>query len=403
MDKLFFVDKAGIEYRYSDLVAGLQSCTQVPPFCRNSGTYEIFSTLLSGIIHSVDMVLLDSDFSDSELRALGVEPTDLEQRVTVNPKVISNIGDVYDAIAGASSWKLTLYTSGTTGLPKSVTHGLENLTRLVRKSPKHNDDVWAFAYNPTHIAGIQVFLQALLNNNSLVDVFGVSRDIVTKRIGQYRVTNISATPTFYRMLLPIDHEYPSVKRITFGGERFDASLADDMKRMFPNAKPRNIYASTEAGSVLESTSDRFKITDPERCRIEDGRLFIHNSLLGESNTEDGWYDTGDLVEPLDLEQSEFRFLSRASEIINVGGYKANPLEIEEVLCSHPFVSKARVWGKANAIVGNILMADIVLTGDCEEKDIRLYLKEKLQGFKIPRVITFVADIDTTRSGKIKRG
>ncbi len=119
-------------------------------------------------------------------------------------------------------------------------------------------------------------------------MFGESRDIVTKRIGQYSVTNISATPTFYRMLLPIDHEYPSVKRITFGGERFDASLAEDMKQMFPNAKPRNIYASTEAGSVLESTSDRFKITDPERCRIEDGRLFIHNSLLGEYNTEDGW-------------------------------------------------------------------------------------------------------------------
>ena len=403
MDKLFFVDIEGKEYRYSDLVAEMQSCTQVPRFCLSSGTYEIFSTLLCSIIHSVDMVLLDSDFSDSEMRALGVEPKDLKKRVVVTPKCISNIADLIEAIFGARSWKLTLFTSGTTGLPKRVTHGLGNLIRLVRNSPKHNDDVWAFAYNPTHIAGIQVFFQALLNGNSLVDVFGVSRDVVTKRIGQYGITNISATPTFYRMLLPIDHKYPTVKRITYGGERFDLSLADDMKLMFPNAKSRNIYASTEAGSVLESTNDRFKITDPERCRIEDGRLFIHSSLLGEYSTEDGWYDTGDLVELVDLEHSEFKFLSRASEMINVGGYKANPLEIEEVLCSHPLINKARVWGKPNAIVGNILIADIVLSGDCAEKDIRHYLKDKLQGFKIPRIITFVKDIDTTRSGKIKRG
>lgn len=402
MDSLFFVSKDGSEFSYSRLLADISSCTRIPKYCRLSDTYDIFSTLVSSLVHGIDIVLLDADFSETELRALEIEPEQLDERITVDPKHIAGISDLLEAIACAATWRLTLFTSGTTGLPKKVTHNLKNLSRLVRFSPKHAKDVWAFAYNPTHIAGVQVFFQAILNSNTLVEVFGLPRDLVLKRIERYQITNISATPTFYRMLLPINDEYPTVKRITSGGERFDSNLTKDLARAFPNAKLRNIYASTEAGSVLESINDRFKITDPENCRIEDHRLFIHNSLLGNDDNTDGWYDTGDLVEIVDEASGEFVFVNRASEMINVGGYKANPLEIEEALCSHPAITKAKVWGRPNPVVGNILMADLVIDGFVSEREIREFLKDKLQGFKIPRIISFVTDIETTRSGKIRR-
>lgn len=402
MDSVFLVTKDGTEITYSHLIDDINSLTQIPLYCRLSDTYDIFKTLLSSIIHDVDLVLLDSDFSQSELQSLELDTDKIDEYVIVSPKQIKSKSELTALVAHAKDWRLSLYTSGTTGLPKKVTHRLENLIRLVRISSKHTEDIWAFAYNPTHIAGIQVFFQAVLNGNTMVDVFGLSRHVVLQRIKTYQITNISGTPTFYRMLLPLSSEYPSVRRITSGGERFDPKMSQNLLCAFPNAKLRNIYASTEAGSVLESNNDKFRISDPSKCKVENNRLYIHNSLLGLDNVNDGWYDTGDLVEIVDSASGEFVFISRASEMINVGGYKANPLEIEEVLCSHPAIIKAKVWGKANPVVGKILIADVVLSTPCSEAEIRSFLKGKLQDFKIPRIINFVDTIETTRSGKVKR-
>ena len=402
MDSLFLVTKDDSEVTYKQLIDDLNSCAQIPIYCRFSDTYDILKTLLSSIIHGVNLVLLDSDFSQSELQALKIDTTWIDDYMQVSPKHIQSKAELVFLVRHAKDWRLSLYTSGTTGLPKKVTHRIDNLIRLVRISSKHTEDIWAFAYNPTHIAGIQVFFQAILNGNTLVDVFGCSKDLVLERIEQYHISNISATPTFYRMLMPISSEYPLVRRITSGGERFDSQMSQSLLQAFPNAKLRNIYASTEAGSVLESNNDRFRISDSSKCKIEDNRLHIHNSLLGLDCVDDGWYDTGDLVEIVDFASGEFVFISRASEMINVGGYKANPLEIEEALCSYPAITKAKVWGKANPVIGRILMADVVASMPCSEAEIRTFLKDKLQDFKIPRIINFVESIETTRSGKVKR-
>lgn len=402
MSKVFLINNVGEVFSYSRLLNDLATMSAVPHYLKKSDLYEVFITVICSIVHEVDLVLLDHDFSDVELSALGIEKNDLLKTTKVEPKQFLSVDEMLQAIETSETWKLTLYTSGTTGLPKSVQHKLSNLTRLVRKSSRQADNIWAFAYNPTHIAGIQVFFQALLNGNTMVDVFDMPKDYVLKQLKDHEITNISATPTFYRMLLPIDEEYPKLRRITSGGERFDANLINAFSSAFPNAKLRNIYASTEAGSVLESKNDVFSISDPTMCKVEDGRLFIHKSLLGMEDWEDEWYDTGDLVEYVDSRHSAFRIISRESEMINVGGYKVNPLEVEEALLLYPAIDKAKVWGKANPIVGNILMADVVLREVCKERDIRTFLGEKLQDFKVPRIINFVDDIEVTRSGKIKR-
>lgn len=401
-NEVFFVAKDGSVYTYERLFKNLEDCTSISHYCYIPDTYDILVHILLCILHGIDLVLLDHDFSKNELEALGIEPDVLKESIEVSSLSIVSKAELISAINGQESWKLTLFTSGTTGLPKKVTHRLTNLMRLVRQSEKQQQSVWGFAYNPTHIAGIQVFFQAIMNGNPMIDLFGLSKDTILGQIEGYSITNISATPTFYRMLMPTGRTFPSVRRITSGGERFDSSLAQNILQVFPNAQMRNIYASTEAGSVLESKNDRFTISDPTKSKIEGNRLFIHSSLLGVDDFSEEWYDTGDLVEMVDNASGEFIFLSRANEMINVGGYKANPLEIEEILCTHPAVIKARVWGKPNPVIGNILMADLVCNRDCSEKEIRGFLKGKLQDFKIPRVINFQDDINTTRSGKIKR-
>lgn len=402
-DSTFLIDRDSNVFTYEKLLEDIGSVVETPLFCCSSDVYEIFKTILVSILAGVDLVLLDYDFTDAELNALGIDQPKIDDRIPIEPLFVSGINELIESVSSSQSWKLTLFTSGTTGTPKKISHGLPNLMRMVRQSDRQKHCVWAYAYNPTHIAGVQVFLQALSNCNPIVDVFGLPRDLVLNRIGEYQVTNISATPTFYRMLLPVEKAYPTVRRLTYGGERFDPALAEKILEVFPNAQIRNIYASTEAGTVLESKDDKFTISDSQQCMIINDRLFIRSSLLGLDIVSDEWYDTGDIVKITDFSKGEFIFVSRANEMINVGGYKANPLEIEEALCGHPSVVSARVWGNPSSVVGNILMAEVMCCSNCSEKEIRVYLKDKLQDFKIPRVIDFVGSIATTRSGKLKRG
>ena len=157
-----------------------------------------------------------------------------------------------------SSSEITIFTSGTTGQPKKVVHTVDTLTRSVRLGDKYKGQVWAYAYNPTHMAGLQVFFQAFENQNTLINVFNKQRADVYELIGKYQITHVSATPTFYRLLLPFEHAYESVIRVTLGGEKSEQHLYDSIMKIFPTAKINNVYASTEAGSLFAAKGDCFR-------------------------------------------------------------------------------------------------------------------------------------------------
>ena len=286
---------------------------------------------------------------------------------------------------------------------------MQGLTRSVRCAERYQWQVWAYAYNPTHMAGLQVFFQAFENQNTLVNVFGLARNEVYSLIEKYSVTHISATPTFYRLLLPFEKEYSSVQRITFGGEKSDRHLFDVIHDIFPLAKINNIYASTEAGSLFAAKGDCFQIpvSIRDKFMVVDDELLIHRSLLGrsESFSFDGdYYHSNDLIEWVDQQEGIFRFKSRKNELINVGGYKVNPGEVEVVINAIDGIRQSLVYGKSNSVLGNVLCADIQLEEGVllKELDIRCQLKNKLRDFKIPRRIKFVESFALTRTGKLKR-
>ena len=89
-------------------------------------------------------------------------------------------------------------------------------------------------------------------------------------------------------------------------------------------------------------------------------------------------------------------------MINVGGYKVNPSEVEDVIRCIDGVRDVSVYALANSVLGNIVASDIVIDTDISEADIRKALQGILQNFKIPRVIKFVKSIEKTRTGKIKK-
>ena len=131
-----------------------------------------------------------------------------------------------------------------------------------------------------------MFFQAFMNQNFLVNVFNKSRAEVYELIENESVTHVSATPTFYRLLLPFEKAYQTVLRVTLGGEKSDKKLYDSIEKIFPNAKINNVYASTEAGTLFAAKGDCFQIPVAicDKFLIQEEELLIHKSLLGQSES-----------------------------------------------------------------------------------------------------------------------
>lgn len=411
VSSLFFFDPKTNERITSEaLINDLNRASVYNPYVYSSSFYKVFFNIVLSMALGEEIVLLDSDFSNDEIgKLIGDADLITNSNQLIKPLEIDNIDELFNMIQrNTSSWNITLYTSGTTGAPKKISHSFGSISRFVKTDSKFKSNVWGFAYNPTHMAGLQVFLQAFFNRNSIIRLFGLDRDVQLQSIHQFGVTNISATPTFYRLILPADSVCNSVTRLTSGGEKFDSSTLKSLEVMFPNAKVTNVYASTEAGTLFGSNGNEFTIKESmqELVKITDGELLLHRSLMGKSESflmEGDWYKTGDLVEVLNETPLTIRFLARKNEMINVGGYKVNPSEVEEVICSIPGVKDAYVYAKANRLLGNVICCEVIsFSQNLSEKAIREVLTTKLQEYKIPRMIKFVETISTTRTGKKER-
>jgi len=392
------------------LIDDINNTSIYNPYCKTADYYTVFKHIILSLLIDEEIILLDSDFTESELINL-TGHSDYDEFIKPveksNLPMLASKKELIEKLSNSTkNWNVTLFTSGTTGIPKKVSHDLKSITRFVKISERNKNSIWGFAYNPTHMAGIQVFFQALLNGNSIIRLFGLNTKLIHNEIKNNNITHISATPTFYRLLLPCDEPFPSVERITSGGEKFNEKTIIQLKVTFPNAKITNVYASTEAGTLFASENDIFTIK-PEYehlIRVENDELLIHSSLMGNSEMKiDEWYKTGDLIKTITEKPLKFSFISRKSDMINVGGYKVNPLEVEEAILTLSGVKNARVYSKSNSVLGNIICCELACDNkELSESSIRIFLQSKIQEFKIPRIFRFVDELSTTRTGKIKR-
>ena len=395
---------------WDSLIEDINKTKFYNPYTKSENYYIVFKNIILALLIGEEIILLDSDFTDSELIKLTGYSEFNEFNRTIDKNKLSSLSDKEKLIERLSNpnrnWKITLYTSGTTGIPKKVSHDFKSITRFVKVSEHNKKNIWGFAYNPTHMAGIQVVFQGLLNGNSFIRLFGLRTEDIHNEIINNKITHISATPTFYRLLLPCDKLFTSVERITSGGEKSNEKIFQQLSEIFPNAKITNVYASTEAGTLFASKNDIFSVSNnyDHLIRIENNELLIHNSLMGNTDFKiEEWYSTGDVIEIVSQKPLKFRFLSRKSEMINVGGYKVNPHEVEEEILTFKDIKDVRVYSKTNSILGNIICCEIIsVNKKVTENALRVFLQSKLQEFKIPRIIRFVEELSTTRTGKLKR-
>jgi acyl-coenzyme A synthetase/AMP-(fatty) acid ligase len=405
--RLFLVN-GELSYSYEQLLRDIQGTTFFHTYLHTDDVYAIFKNMLVGLLTNQEVILLDSDFTEDEVSKMigGYEKTNYAKTVELK---VNSFEMLLDSLRQSTS-TLGLFTSGTTGTPKLIRHQINTFTRSVRTGDKYKHHKWGLAYNPTHMAGIQVFFQAFFNQNLLVKLFGLKNKEILESIQQYELTHLSATPTFYRLLNSVN-PVASVVRVTFGGEKSDESLYEKTKRIFPNAKINNIYATTEFGALFISDGAFFKIDSQNKdfVKIENNVLYVHQSFLSSDATltsalDGEWYCTNDKVEIVEEHPIKFRFVSRVSSTVNIGGYNVDPKETEDILQQHNDVKIARVYVKPNKVLGNMLVAEVVPVEGLQlkEKGLIDFLGTQLQAHKIPRIIKIVDKIELTRTGKIKQ-
>lgn len=402
-----FLRDGGSSLTFGEFLKKVSEKKAIKSVLRPESFADFFVDFAAALAGGANVVLADADMTSAELSRFGLKEFSGEQRVEI-PQ-IKSFGELV-LLARNSKSKISLFTSGSEGRPKMAAHTVGSLSRFAKVSERHAGDVWAFAYSPSHIAGVQIFLQAFFNSNKIVNVFGKPAAETLEALALGGVNRISATPTFYR-LIPAGSIFDGVKSAGVGGEKCGADLLERLRRIFPNAKIRNVYASTEFASLLSSEGDAFEIPESLRglVKIENGEVLVSISFVGEGDlpaerVEGGFYKTGDFVEFLDGSKTKFRFAGRASSFVNVGGYKANLEEVEEALRSICGVRDAVCYARKNSLLGNVVCAKISAEKGAElsEAEIRRSLSKRLQNFKIPRKFEFVEKLESTKTGKAKR-
>jgi len=398
--------------------------------------------LISGLVMTeVDgvagrMLLCPPDLNADHLQSL-MQDADIDAVVTDQPerwassdvKLIVPAGPPMGAAAPTRTERATewlMLTSGTSGIPKIVGHTLEALTgAIVADGPARNAAVWATFYDIRRYGGLQIFLRAIVGGGSMVlSSPGEALADHVARLQSRGVTHISGTPSHWRKLLMSGATSSFTPRyVRLSGEIADQAVLDGLRDAFPAASVGHAYASTEAGVGFAVNDGREgfpagivgNVSDGVEVKVEDGSLRIRSNrtahaYVGRKATEltdsDGFVDTGDMVE---LRGDRYHFVGRRGGIINIGGLKVHPEEIEAVINRQPEVRMSRAKSRRSPITGGIVVADVILAdnvdagrGDEIRARILADCKASLAPHKVPAVIKFVAALDITAAGKLSR-
>ena len=297
---------------------------------------------------------------------------------------------------------LVLFSSGSTGESKAAVHDFSLLLEKY-KVPRHAKRTIAFLLFD-HIGGLDTLLYTLSNGGCVITVKDRSPDTVCDAVAKYKAEVLPATPTFIKLLLLSRacerYDMSSLEIATYGSEVMSEATLSRFCKAFPGVRTLQKYGLTEVGILRSKTrsSDSVWVKvggEGFQTRIVDGMLEIkgRSAMLGYLNasspfTEDGWLRTGDLVE--EREGDLIRILGRKSEIINVGGAKVYPAEVEAVLQEIEGVEEVTVSGESNPITGAIVKARVKLnTGEALSefrKRMRGYCSNKLPGYMIPQKV-----------------
>jgi acyl-coenzyme A synthetase/AMP-(fatty) acid ligase len=400
---------SNMQYLWSDLseailsqIGDIASTRQRRIIFVANNELEAASLVAAGITTRLDFGVIERSRLNGELASrlaeLGITLVDVKSGTRYD--------DVFE-VTNAKPGRICVLTSGTTGLPKLVNHTIESLNTFdrVRNLEPNN---WFVPYQIGSYAWYQMLALGLFVERQGL-VLGRSGDLMQsfeQALLDGEITAVSSTPTFWRQaamsINPKVFASSPLKSISLGGEIVDQAILNYLKAIFPSAKIKHIYASSETGAaivvsdgqagfdaaILNSSNDR-----PVAVRLANDRLQIRSSY-GNLDANASWIDTGDLVERIG---DRIYFRGRAdNQMINVGGQKAFPAVIESVLLSHPDVVWAQVVAERSPIIGFLPVANLVLKPDVQpesaEIELSQFCESQLPDYAVPRLWNFLGTI-----------
>lgn len=315
-------------------------------------------------------------------------------------------GDLVNSLRAAGAPGLVLFSSGSTGKSKAALHNfLFLLEKFMR--PRHRRCTLTFLLLD-HIGGLNTLLYTLSNGGTIVTVRSRDPDVVCAAIERHRVELLPTSPTFLNLLLISEayqrYDLSSLRTITYGTEVMPESTLLRLREALPDVELLQTYGLSEVGILRSKSRDSGSLFvriggEGYDTKVEDGTLWIRarSAMLGYLNAPspfdaEGWMNTGDQVI---VEGDYMRILGRRSEIINVGGQKVYPAEVESVLLQMENVRDAVVVGEASAITGQIVTARITLAQDETPTEFRrrmaAFCRERLAPYKIPLKVNLSTD------------
>ena len=343
---------------------------------------------------------------------------DAEERVKIDATGVTAAHPLYDQLEAAGHPGLVLFTSGSSGEPKAALHdGVRLLAKY--RTPRHRLRTLLFLLFD-HIGGFDTLLQALSNACAVIIPQERSPDGVAQAIARHKVEVLPASPSFLGLLLLAEaherHDLSSLRYVTYGAEVMPPGTLARLHAAFPQVTLLQKYGLTELGTMRSRSSANDSLWvkiggEGFATRVREGLLEIkaESSMLGYLNapspfTDDDWFMTGDAVEQKD---EYFRILGRASDLINVGGRKVYPAEVEAVIAEVDNVRDVSVAGEPHPFTGQVVVARVVLERPEEpkalEQRVRAHCREKLAPYMVPsKVVITDGTLTTERDKKVRR-
>jgi len=374
-------------------------------------------------IRSISVPLTNERINEKEYfceAALGKWIIEVDEKDNVNmSRTKKKRGhQLYDSLKNNNHPGIVFFTSGSTGTKKAVLH---DLTRLLKKYVLKRYDLRTLAFLLfDHIGGIDTLFYSLSNGSALIIPEARTVESICSAIERYHVEVMPVSPSFLNLLLMSSiykhYNLESLKFISYGAEVMPPSTLAKCIEVFPGVQLLQKYGTTEIGTMRSKSEDPSSVWvkiggEGYEWRIIEGILQIKadSAMLGYLNapspfTEDGWFITGDCVE---RDGNSLKILGRTSDIINVGGQKVYPAEVEEVICQMEDVADATVYGEKNLLLGNVVCAKVKPVKR-EEIDhftnrLREHCRNKLEKYKVPLKFIISEDIQfDSRSKKVRR-